>query len=285
MGEVRPVAHQEAGLSGHAAGPDHRHAVPDRELGDLRPLGGEHRALVDLHGSRMPLGRGLESAIEVLGAMHGQHVEPEVERPGGGLRFLNGGTRDGGVSQEGHPREPREGLQEELQTLSSQLRPSEGHAGDVPSRPCQARRHAGRHRIARSHHHDGNPAGGPSRRLQRFHAPRHDDVRLEIDELAGQGWEPLDPPLGGPRLHHERLALDVPEGDERGHEDGGPGDPRAGQGPHAWNPRHRLRQGREGRRQEAPQGEEKRSAARRKAQGIPRGSHGGRHPTPPSGRG
>ena len=109
------------------------------------------------------------------------------------------------------------GLAQERDPLRAQLRRHTRYAGDVAARPREARDEAGRQRIAREHD-DRNRRGGVLRRDDRLVPEGHDDVHLEIDQLAGQRIHDVVPAFAEPILDHHVLFIDVTELAEALHE-------------------------------------------------------------------
>ena len=82
-----------------------------------------------------------------------------VQVPAGALDYLLGshGTRRYRIPQEGHARNPWDGLLQKLQILADDVGGGiVGQSGDVSPRPCKARDEFRAHRISRDCHDDGD---------------------------------------------------------------------------------------------------------------------------------
>src|SRR6266536_2087512 len=97
---------------------------------------------------------------------------------------------------------------EYLQPLSRELRTKKGRSRDVPTGPRDAVDDSVGHRIGAGRHDDGD------RRCRLLEdadprSARNDHVRLETDQLSGEGRQPIIPALRPPVFDDNILALNV----------------------------------------------------------------------------
>jgi hypothetical protein len=102
-------------------------------------------------------------------------------------------------------------LLQDLQSFGLQLLGEKGEPCHVAPRLREARHETARHGISSESHDNGNRCTGLLHRQDRWRAGRHDDVRLETDQLSREDWESLLVPLRPAVGDDEILPLHVPE--------------------------------------------------------------------------
>jgi hypothetical protein len=114
------------------------------------------------------------------------------------------------VPEHGHTRGRGDDGVQELEALGAELGLENGHSGDISAGPSEVRDVAGLDGVRVADEHDRNRGcrclQGPGEQR----APRHDHIRLELDQLRRQLRKPRDIALGPPVFGDEIGAVGNP---------------------------------------------------------------------------